>query len=98
MGNIILNTLFVILLVLTLVLFTIYYLIDSVETEEKIVSSNEITGAMKTYEVSHYKGKFLHPTKKYTKRYDEKLIDYLEHKRKSKDNTFHKGKVFLKER
>jgi len=71
MGNIIINTLFVILLVTMLVLFTIYYMIDPVEIEEDITGFNEITGAMKTYEISHDKGKFYHPTKKYTKRYNE---------------------------
>jgi len=79
MRNTILNPLFIILIVTTLVLFTLYYMIDTPETKENIVGFNEITGAMKTYEISPNIEKFYHPTKKYTKRYNEKLFDYLEH-------------------
>jgi len=98
MKNTILNASFVILLVITLVLFTLYYMIDTPETKENIAEFNEITGAMKTYEISHHRGKFYHPTKKYTKRYNEKLFDYLEHIQEQRENTFQKGKVFLKEK
>lgn len=96
MGNG-LNTLFIVLLVITLVLFTVYYTVDSTETEEEFVGFNEITGATQSYVVFHGGYKFYHPTKKYTERYNEKLFDYLVHIQKSKDDTFHKGKVFLRE-
>jgi len=94
MGKI-LNATFVILLVITLILFTFYYIINSVETEEDFGGLVEVTGAMQSFEVSHDKTNFYHPTKKNTKRYDDKLFDYLEHLQKSRDKTFHKGKVFL---
>jgi len=73
-------------------------MIDTPKTKENIVGFNEITGAMKTYEISHERGKLYHPTKKYTKRYDEKLFDYLEHIQEQRENTFQKGKVFLREK
>ena len=92
-----LDTLFIILLSITLALFTVYYFVDSVEIEEYFEVS-EVTGAMQSFEVSHHKFYFHHPTKKNTKRYDDKLFDYLEHIQEQRDSTFHKGKVFLKEK
>ena len=80
MGNT-LNTTFVILLVITLILFTFYYIINSIEIEEDFGGIVEVTGAMQSYEVSHDSINFYHPTKKNTKRYDDKLFDYLEHSR-----------------
>ena len=93
-----LNTTFVILLVITLILFTFYHIISSAETEEEFGGFKKITGAVQTYEVSHDSTNFYHPTKKNTKRYNDKLFAYLDHIQKSRDGTFHKGKVFLKER
>ena len=90
-----LNTTFVILLVITLILFTFYYIIDSTGTKEEVIGFKEITGAVQSYEVSHDSANFYHPTKKNTKRYDEKLFSYLEHIQVQRDKTFHKGKVFL---
>ncbi|MCH8004027.1 MAG: hypothetical protein IH934_05345 [Nanoarchaeota archaeon] len=98
MRNILLNTIFMIFLLITLVLFTLYNMIDTPETKENIGGFNEITGAMKTYEISHHIGKFYQPTKKYTKRYDEKLFEYLEHIQEQRDKTFMRGKVFLREK
>ena len=97
MGNT-LNTTFVILLVITLILFTFYYIINSGETVEEFNGIVEVTGDIQSYEVSHDKINFYHPTKKNTKRYNDKLFDYLEHIQGQRDKTFHKGKVFLKER
>ena len=97
MGNI-LNTTFVILLVITLILFTFYYIINSTETKEDFGGLVEVTGAMQSFEVSHDETNFYHPTKKNTKRYDDKLFDYLEHIQGQRDKTFHKGKVFLRQK
>jgi len=87
MGNT-LNTTFVILLVITLILFTFYYIISSTETKEEVVRFKEITGAVQSYEVSHDSINFYQPTKKNTKRYDDKLFDYLEHIQDRRDKTF----------
>ena len=97
MGNT-LNTTFVILLAITLILFTFYYIINSTETEEDFGRLVEVTGAMQSFEVSHDETNFYHPTKKNTERYNEKLFDYLEHIQEQRENTFQKGKVFLKEK
>ena len=97
MGNT-LNTTFVILLVITLILFTFYYIIIPTETKEEFGGFKEITGAMQSFEVSHYKHNPYHPTKRVSERYDDKLFDYLEHIQGQRDKTFHKVKVFLKER
>jgi len=96
MGNTILNTLFVILLVITLILFSFNYIINSIETEEEFGGFDEITGAVQIYEVSQDTSNFYYPTRKNTERYNDKLFDYLVHIQDSKENTFHKGKVFLR--
>ena len=98
MKNTSLNTLFVVLLVITLILFAFNFTLDSIETEENIQKVNELTGAVITYEITPHDRRYYHPTKKYTERYDEKLIDYLDRIQKSRDETFHKGKVFLIEK
>ena len=97
MGNT-LNTTFVILLVITLILFTFYYIIIPTETEEEFGGFKEITGMMQSFEVFHESPDIYYPTKKNTKRYNDKLFDYLDHIQGQRDKTFHKGKVFLKER
>jgi len=96
MGNT-LNTTFVVLLVITLILFTFYYMIDSTETEE-VSEFKEIIGKMQSFEVSHSDIILYHPTMKNTKRYDDKLFVYLEHVQEQRDKTFMKGKVFLKQK
>jgi len=98
MRNILLNTIFMIFLAITLVLFTIYYIIDSVEIGLDNDGLNEITGEMQSFEVFHNKVSINHATKKYTERYNEKLFAYLEHIQEQRDKTFMKGKVFLKEK
>jgi len=98
MRNILLNTIFMIFLVITLVLFTLYYMIDSVEIDFDNDEINEITGTMQSFEVFHEYPNIYYPTKKNTERYDEKLFEYLGHIQEQRDNTFHKGKVFLREK
>ena len=89
MGGIRLNTAFVVLLVATLILFTIYYIIISIETEERDYGGlKEITGKVQSFEVSHGKTGFDEPTKKVSERYDEKLFAYLEHIQDRRDETF----------
>ena len=72
-----LNTLFIVILVITLILFTINFTLDTVETEENVKGINEITGAVNTYVIGHHDSKYYKPTKKYTERYNEKLFDYF---------------------
>lgn len=91
------HTLFVILLAIALALFTISYIIDSDEIEVNTGEMAVVTGEMQSFEVFHGSPNY-EPTKKTTERYDEKLLEYLDHIQESKDNTFHKGKVFLKEK
>ena len=89
MENMRLNTTFIVLLVITLILFTIYYIIFSIETEEKDYGGlKEITGKVQNFEVSHEETSFDEPTKKGSERYDDKLFDYLEHIQDRRDETF----------
>ena len=89
MGDIRLNTTFVVLLIITLILFTIYYIASSIETEEKDYGGlKEITGKAQSFEVSHWGTGFDEPTKKGPERYDNKLFDYLEHIQDRRDETF----------
>jgi len=97
MGNT-LNTTFVILLVITLILFTFYYIINSAETKEEVIGFKEITGAVQSYEVYPDSTNLYDLTKKNAKRYDDKLFDYLEHIQGQRDKTFDKGKVFLRQK
>jgi hypothetical protein len=91
-----LNALFVVLLLITLILFNFNFTLESVESEKNILESNMVTGEMQTFEVSSWNIHNYDPTKKNTRRYNEKLFAYLEHIQESRDTTFHKGKVFLK--
>tara|TARA_B100001964_G_C13739155_1_gene382283 strand:- start:79 stop:429 length:351 start_codon:yes stop_codon:yes gene_type:complete len=97
MKNIRLNTIFIILLAITLILFTINYIISPIGMEVNDYSgSTENTGSMQSFEVFHEFPEVYYPTKKNTKRYNDKLFGYLEHIQESRDKTFMKGKVFLK--
>ena len=87
-----------IFLVITLVLFTLYYMIDSVEIDFDNDGINEITGAMQSFEVFHESPNIYYPTKKNTERYDEKLFEYLEHVQEQRDKTFMRGKVFIRQK
>ncbi len=78
MGDIRLNTTFVVLLVTTLILFTIYYIIVSLETEERDYGGlKEITGKVQSFEVFHGETNFYIPTKRVSEKYDDKYFDYL---------------------
>ena len=84
-----LNTTFIVLLVITLILFTIYYILVSIETEEMDYGGlKEITGKVQSFEVFHGKTGFDEPTKKGAERYDDKLFAYLEHIQDRRDETF----------
>ena len=93
-----LNTLVLILIIITLVLLSSLTLIDKFEEKEKVKAVKEITGKMQSFEVYHGTPNVYYPTKKNTKRYDEKLFNYLEHIQEQRDKTFMKGKVFLREK
>ena len=89
MGDIRLNTIFVVLLVITLILFTVYYIIFSIETEEKDYGNFEkITGKVQSFEVSNGETDFYDYNRKNPERYDDKLFDYLEHIQDRRDETF----------
>ena len=73
MKNIRLNTIFMILLAITLILFTINYIISPIGMEVNDYSgSTENTGSMQSFEVFHEFPEVYYPTKKNTKRYNAK--------------------------
>ena len=89
MGDIRLNTTFIVLLVVTLILFTAYYIIYSIETEEKDYGNFEkITGKAQSFEVPHGETDSYDYNRKNAERYDDKLFAYLEHVQDRRDETF----------
>ena len=79
MENTRLNIVFIVLLVVTLVLFTFYYILDSeeIKVNDHNIELTEITGKMQSFEVYHGKTNFYQLTKKVSKRYDDKYFEYL---------------------
>jgi len=98
MKNPELSTGVLILIIITLVLLSSIILIDGFETEEKVDVLNAVTGEMQSFEVYHEISNIHYPTKKNTKRYDDKLFEYLEHIQEQRDKTFQRGRVFLREK
>ena len=98
MRSIVLNTLFIILLIVTLVLLTAYYILNSAENEQEFGGFEEITGKVQRFEIPGDEIILEGPAKKTTERYDDKLFEYLESIQESRDNTFMGGKVFLEEK
>lgn len=98
MKGVVLNTLFIILLAATLVLFTVYYILNSAETEQEFGGFKEITGKAQRFEIPGDEIMLSGPAKKTTERYDDKFFEYLEGIQDSRDNTFMKGKVFFEEK
>ena len=98
MKNPELSTGVLILIIITLVLLSSITLIDGFETEEKVDVLNAVTGEMQSFEVYHEISNIHYPTKKNTKRYDDKLFEYLEHIQEQRDKTFQRGRVFLREK
>ena len=98
MKNPELSTGVLILIIITLVLLSSIILIDGFETEEKVDVLNAVTGEMQSFEVYHEISNIHYSTKKNTKRYDDKLFEYLEHIQEQRDKTFQRGRVFLREK
>ena len=98
MKNPELSTGVLILIIITLVLLSSIILIDGFETEEKVDVLNAVTGEMQSFEVYHEISNIYYPTKKNTKRYDDKLFEYLEHIQEQRDKTFQRSRVFLREK
>ena len=98
MKNPELSTGVLILIIITLVLLSSITLINGFETEEKVDVLNAVTGEMQSFEVYHEISNIHYPTKKNTKRYDDKLFEYLEHIQEQRDKTFQRGRVFLREK
>ncbi|MAH01920.1 MAG: hypothetical protein QF798_02425 [Candidatus Woesearchaeota archaeon] len=98
MKNPELNTSVLILIIITLVLLSSITLINGFETEEKADVLNAVTGEMQSFEVYHEISNIHYPTKKNTKRYDDKLFEYLGHIQEQRDKTFQRGRVFLREK
>ncbi len=59
--------------------------------------SNHFTGKMNNYDVYHKTPYSGYKMMKTTKMYDDKYFEYLEGMHESRDKTFMRGKVFLKE-
>jgi hypothetical protein len=86
----------IILIAINIILLLFVNTIESIETVEDSVNSND--RVYKTYEITKAKH-FAHNFNiRESERYDDKLFDYLEHIQDSRDKTFHKGKVFIKQR
>ena len=98
MRGVALNTLFIVLLVITLALITVYYILDSAETEQELGGFTKITGNAQSFEILHHDAGSYEPTEKTAERYDDKFFSYLEHIQDSRDKTFMKGKVFFEEK
>ena len=98
MKNPELNTLVLILIILTLVLLSSITLIDEFEAEKTVDVSNDAAGEIQSFVIYPETSDAHYPTKKNTKRYNDKLFNYLEHIQKQRGNTFHKGKVFLRQK
>ena len=98
MKNPELSTGVLILIIITLVLLSSITLINGFETEEKVDVLNAVTGEMQSFEVYHEISNIHYSTKKNTKRYDDKLFEYLEHIQEQRDKTFQRGRVFLREK
>ncbi len=98
MKNPELSTGVLILIIITLVLLSSITLINGFETEEKVDVLNAVAGEMQSFEVYHEISNIHYPTKKNTKRYDDKLFEYLEHIQEQRDKTFQRGRVFLREK
>ena len=88
MRKIILNTLFIALLVLTLILVTLYYILDSIESKQKLGGFKEITGTSHVFDVPHTQNYQPHKNFKTTEKYDDKFFAYLESIQDSRDKTF----------
>ncbi len=95
----ILNVLFVTLLVIMFIFLAAIILINVFEKEESKVSGlTDITGAMQSFEVSHETLSPQYANVKTSERFDDKYFEYLEHIQESRDKTFMKGRVFLREK
>ena len=87
------------LFVIMIVFLTAIILINIFEKEEsKVGGLKDITGVMHSFEVSHEEHNFHYPTKRVSERYDDKYFEYLESMHESRDKTFMKGRVFLREK
>ena len=92
-----LKIVFIEIIVFILILLAGLFLIYGIEAERK-AGCMETTGAMHSFDVSHEETNFYHPTKRVSERYDDKYFEYLESIQESRDKTFMKGRVFLKEK
>lgn len=74
-------------------------LIDNYEDEEDewCGGSKHFIGKMHSYEIYHKTPHTGYEMVRTSERYDDKFFEYLEGMQESRDKTFMKGKVFLKE-
>ncbi len=97
MRKIVFNTLLIALLILTLILFTLYYVLNSIESKQKIGGFKEITGTSLVFEIPHAQNYHAFRHFKTTEKYDDKFFAYLGSMQNARDKTFMRGRVFLKE-
>ena len=91
----ILNALFIVLIVILVILFIALVLVNIFDKgESKEEGLKDITGAMQSFEVSNTYPQYAGI--KTTEKYDDKFFEYLESIQEARDNTFMRGKVFLK--
>ena len=85
------------IIVFIIIILAGLFLIKGIEAESK-AGCMETTGAMHSFDISHKEPNFYHPTKRVSGRDDDKYFNYLEGMHKSRDKTFMKGRVFLREK
>lgn len=84
-----LNTLFIILIIIMIILFAAIVLINAFDKEEsKVGGLKDITGAVQKFEVHHGTSNPQYVHVRTTKKYDDKYFEYLEHIKDRRDETF----------
>lgn len=88
---------FIELIVFILIILAGLFLIYGIEDKKKVGCAGT-SGVMQNSDVSYGEANLGYPSKRVSERYDDKLFEHLESVHESKDKTFMKGKVFLREK
>jgi hypothetical protein len=90
------KTLEMMFVVLVALIFLVLIAIIMIGEKEKFGGFKEITGTVQSYEVYHGAGNLRFINIRTTERYDDKFFEHLQHLQQRKDETFMRGKVFLR--
>ena len=88
---------FIEVIVFILMILAGLFLIYGIEDKKK-VGCTETSGVMQSLDVSYWETNFGYPSKKVSERFDDKYFEHLENIQESRDKTFMKGIVFLREK